>query len=378
MAEQEIPDVGETDLTRDELEEAAEEVGVDPDGLDDQELLERVGVALGVVDEDAVDAPSADAETDQPDDDRDDDGPTPTATTRTRTARRRNDAEGAEDEDGDDGSDDGDGRLAGLRSAGRLGARRCRADRVRPDGDDEEPTSTDRLGGKLGRRCRAVTRPRRAGERPRPVTATQAAVGEPIDGPTRDELRDQLRDLDLPVSGSKEELAARLAEAQEEATRATTGRRRRRPDDGEQPAVGEPIDGPTRDELRDQLRELDLPVSGSKDELAARLAEAQGEDGGAGDVASGCPGRRRRRRGRCCEDRARDGGRRRGAVGEDGGEDDELGSLRGKLADTRRAGRRGRWPPQGGRPLEPDRTRKPTEATRTAAAGTATGPGRPP
>jgi hypothetical protein len=48
--------------------------------------------------------------------------------------------------------------------------------------------------------------------------------------------------------------------------------------DDVQEAVGEPIDGPTRDELRDELRELDLPVSGTKDELAERLDEAKQDE----------------------------------------------------------------------------------------------------
>jgi hypothetical protein len=117
MPNPEIPDVTETDLTRDELEEAAEEVGVDPEGLDDQQLLEQLGVALGELDEDAVETPE------------------------------RSGSEEADDEDG---------------------------------GDD-----------------------------------VQEAVGEPIDGPTRDELRDELRELDLPVSGTKDELAERLEEAKQ-------------------------------------------------------------------------------------------------------------------------------------------------------------------
>jgi hypothetical protein len=120
MPNPDIPDVTETDLTRDELEEAAEEVGVDHEGLDDQQLLEQLGVALGEIDEDAVQTPE------------------------------RSDAEAADDE-GEDGGDE-----------------------------------------------------------------VQEAVGEPIDGPTRDELRDELRELDLPVSGTKDELAERLEEAKQD------------------------------------------------------------------------------------------------------------------------------------------------------------------
>jgi hypothetical protein len=139
MPNPEIPDVSETDLTREELEEAAEEVGVDPDGLEDQQLLEQLGVALGEIDEDAVETPD------------------------------RSDAEGTpEEEDGED--DDGDD------------------DENDEDDEDDEDDGSD----------------------------VQEAVGEPIDGPTRDELRDELRELDLPVSGTKDELAERLEEAKQE------------------------------------------------------------------------------------------------------------------------------------------------------------------
>jgi hypothetical protein len=52
-----------------------------------------------------------------------------------------------------------------------------------------------------------------------------------------------------------------------------------REDDGEQTAPGEPIEGRTRDELRDELRDRGLPVSGSKSELEERLREADEGDG---------------------------------------------------------------------------------------------------
>jgi hypothetical protein len=145
MPNPEIPDVTETDLTREELEEAAEEVGVYPDGLDDQQLLEQLGVALGEIDEDAVETP-----------DRSNDGGAP----------EEGDGEDGEDDDGedDDGEDD--------------------------DGEDDDGEDD---GGDV-----------------------QEAVGEPIDGPTRDELREELRELDLPVSGTKDELAERLEEAKQE------------------------------------------------------------------------------------------------------------------------------------------------------------------
>jgi hypothetical protein len=131
VANPQIPDVEETGLTRDEMESAADELGVDHEGLDDQQLLEQLGVALGQLDEDEVDTPPASSDADDPED--------------------------VSDGDVSDGDEDGD-----------------------ESGD------------------------------------VQAAVGEPIDGPTRDDLRDELRELDLPVSGTKEELQQRLAEASED------------------------------------------------------------------------------------------------------------------------------------------------------------------
>jgi hypothetical protein len=130
VANPQIPDVEETGLTRDEMETAADDLGVDHEGLDDQQLLEQLGVALGELDEAEVDTPPPSSE--DPD------------------------SEAASDEAEDEG-DDADG-----------------------NGD------------------------------------VQSAVGEPIDGPTRDELREELRERDLPVSGTKEELQERLAEATED------------------------------------------------------------------------------------------------------------------------------------------------------------------
>jgi hypothetical protein len=140
VPEPDIPDVNDTDLTREEMEAAAEELGVEADGLDDQQLLEQLGVALGELDEDDVETPE------RPDGDDDDGG-------------------GDEDDDG--------------------------------DGDDDEDEDDDGGDGETG------------GDE-------QRAVGEPIEGPTRDELRDELRERDLPVSGTKDELAERLAEATED------------------------------------------------------------------------------------------------------------------------------------------------------------------
>jgi hypothetical protein len=50
-----VPDVTETDLERSDLEEAARELSLDDvDDLSDQELFERIGVALGEIDIDAL------------------------------------------------------------------------------------------------------------------------------------------------------------------------------------------------------------------------------------------------------------------------------------------------------------------------------------
>lgn len=112
MPETNVPDVTATDLTRDEMEEVAEECGIDADGLDDQQLLERLGVALGEIEASQV----------------------------------------------------------------RSGARRRRGD-GRGEGAQE--------------------------------SSEQDLPGEPTEGRTRNELRE----LGLPVAGTKEELQQRLAEA---------------------------------------------------------------------------------------------------------------------------------------------------------------------
>ncbi len=70
-----VPDVRETGLERADLEEAAEELGIeDVDDLDDQALLERIGVELGEVDPDEgdVDDASDDAEETDAEDTADD------------------------------------------------------------------------------------------------------------------------------------------------------------------------------------------------------------------------------------------------------------------------------------------------------------------
>jgi hypothetical protein len=121
-----VPRFEDTGLSRDDLEEAAEELGLDHEELDDQALLERLGVELGELTPDQVSDQAA------PSDDEED----------------------RDEEDIDDPLD--------------------------PAAIAEEE---------------------------------QPAPGEAIEGPTRDELRDQLRERGLPVSGTKAELAERLADA---------------------------------------------------------------------------------------------------------------------------------------------------------------------
>jgi hypothetical protein len=119
VAKQDIPKVEDTDLTRDEMEEVAEELDVAAEGLDDQALLEQLGVALGAVDADAVPSSSASGGT-----------------------------QGAEEVD---------------------------------DGDDDE----------------------------------EQDAGQRFEDMTRAELRDELRERDLPVSGNKSALVERLVEAEQ-------------------------------------------------------------------------------------------------------------------------------------------------------------------
>jgi hypothetical protein len=86
------PDISDTDLERADLEEAARDLDIDfDDDVDDQTLLERIGVAMGEIDE--SDLPDASDDEDQDDEDEGDDGPT---------------AEVEDDEDQDDEQDTGD------------------------------------------------------------------------------------------------------------------------------------------------------------------------------------------------------------------------------------------------------------------------------
>jgi hypothetical protein len=87
MATSDIPDVRDTDLDRADLEEAAQELGLeDHDDLQDQELFEEIGRRLGEIDEDAsaehdrTDDESSSEETD--DQMGDDTGPDPQDMTR--------------------------------------------------------------------------------------------------------------------------------------------------------------------------------------------------------------------------------------------------------------------------------------------------------
>jgi hypothetical protein len=122
-----IPRFEDTGLRREDLEEAAEELGLDHEDVDDQTLLERLGVELGELEPDQVSDPV-------------------------------------------DASD-------------------------RPADEDDEEDIDDPLD------------PEAIAEE------EQAAPGAEIEGPTRDELRAQLRERGLPVSGTKAELAERLADA---------------------------------------------------------------------------------------------------------------------------------------------------------------------
>jgi molybdopterin converting factor small subunit len=79
---------------------------------------------------------------------------------------------------------------------------------------------------------------------------------------TVEELKDELRERDLPVSGTKDELIDRLAEADE-------------------PSADEDL---TKSELLDRARELDIEGRSSmnKEELAEAVAEAEASEENAG------------------------------------------------------------------------------------------------
>lgn len=224
MTNTDIPDVGDTDLTRQELEEVAGECGIDPEGLDDQELLERLGVALGEIDDAEV-----------PDD--------------------------ATDGDRDDGQASGSGLRAKV-AAALQGA----ADRLRPaDEDPSEEARTDDTGAaEDSEEAQSDEDDADADD-----ASEQTLPGEPIEGPTRDELRDELRELGLPVTGTKAELEERLDQARREQSEEAPAEDEDA-SDGEGPDGG---DGQTRDErLRDRAAER---LHG----LADRLSDSGGDDG---------------------------------------------------------------------------------------------------
>jgi post-segregation antitoxin (ccd killing protein) len=77
---------------------------------------------------------------------------------------------------------------------------------------------------------------------------------------TKDELQDEARRRDLPVSGTKQEIIDRLSEAGDE-----------QPEDREDR---------TKDELQDEARRRGLPVSGKKQEIIDRLTDADEDKGG--------------------------------------------------------------------------------------------------
>jgi hypothetical protein len=136
MATTQIPRVDDTDLDRDELVEAAEELDIEHESLDDQELFEELGRRLGEIEDDA--------------------------------------GSGAED--------------------------------AEAAAEDAEATAED------------------AGEQAQSAASSAASTAseavpdpeelqEELAGRTRDQVRDELRDLGLPVSGTKGELVERLAAA---------------------------------------------------------------------------------------------------------------------------------------------------------------------
>lgn len=129
-----VPDVSETDLEREDLEEAANELGLEvSDDLDDQELLERIGLALGELEEEDVDGSTDDPDErpDRPEDAADEaedateaagEEAAETAETADETREQADDASdeagGTADETGDQANDaadtaDGTGDRAG-------------------------------------------------------------------------------------------------------------------------------------------------------------------------------------------------------------------------------------------------------------------------
>jgi hypothetical protein len=163
-----VPDVTETDLERSDLEEAARELGIDEfDDLEDQELFERIGVALGEIDldelegaaeqvdeagdeaeestEDAVEAADEDDETavdeeevDEGEVDEEDDEP---------EAADEDDDEADEDEDEPEGDDEDDDESEGDDGDD---AAEADEDEDEPEGDDEDDEDDEDSGAEPG------------------------------------------------------------------------------------------------------------------------------------------------------------------------------------------------------------------------------------
>jgi hypothetical protein len=117
-----VPDVTETDLERSDLEEAARELSLDDvDDLSDQELFERIGVALGEIDIDELE--EAQQATDGAEDAADE---------------AEDEAEDATDEAGDEAEDAGDEAEESAEDAGDEAE-----DQAEDAGDDAEESAED-------------------------------------------------------------------------------------------------------------------------------------------------------------------------------------------------------------------------------------------
>jgi hypothetical protein len=141
MATTQIPRVDDTDLDRDDLVEAAEELDIEHESLDDQQLFEELGRRLGEIDDDA---PSGAEDA----------------------------AESVEDAAGAGGS--GEAEEAAEQAESATSSAASTASESVPDPEE---------------------------------------LHEELQGRTRDQVRDELRELGLPVSGTKTELVERLVAA---------------------------------------------------------------------------------------------------------------------------------------------------------------------
>ena len=194
MATSDIPDVRKTELDRDDLVEAAEEVGLDQhEELDDQQLFEEIGRRLGEIEDDSSQRDAA-----GDDEQRDDD-------------QQRDDDEAAGEQHGEETSGDMSDQTNGAAQAEQSG----------PDPEDM----------------------------------------------TRDQLRDELRQLGLPVSGSKSDLLDRVETARQAAARATSDAAETAQEAGQQAqeAAGEAA-GAAKDTAED--------AAGAAEETAGEAADA--------------------------------------------------------------------------------------------------------